>query len=327
MWSKSPETPPSSPAVGNGASSHASNSKDSSHFNPIGDFLQAFQSALIRWSTPSSSSSSASKESPKVKLRRASTVNDIDTLRFEHIELTQFNRVELDPTQHGIGHSFISTELLTPDWCDLCGDFIWGLYTSKDNLICQNCNYTCHQQCSGMVTLNCKTQAAETIGVLEEDEDFEMKFEEPDFRYSEETLKGENLKNKIARFNSTWEDYQIEMHDGCETFHGFIRVHMNLSRPINVLAGTRPPSIYDIIYDEEENAEKTLTSFYLPRDTVKAIHVTSKTTAQQLISALLKKFKVVDNPRKFRLYEKSWKGDGTMKGFYHEYFLLAVFFY
>lgn len=48
---------------------------------------------------------------------------------------------------------------------------------------------------------------------------------------------------------------------------------MNLCRPISVVAGTRPPSIYDILKDDE-TLDKTLTSFYLPRDTVKALHVT-----------------------------------------------------
>jgi len=48
---------------------------------------------------------------------------------------------------------------------------------------------------------------------------------------------------------------------------------MNLCRPISVVAGTRPPSIYDIL-KEDETLDKTLTSFYLPRDTVKALHVT-----------------------------------------------------
>lgn len=49
---------------------------------------------------------------------------------------------------------------------------------------------------------------------------------------------------------------------------------MNLTRPINVIAGTRPPSIYDILKEEDDGGRKTLTSFYLPRDTVKALHIT-----------------------------------------------------
>ena len=86
-------------------------------------------------------------------------------------------------------------------------------------------------------------------------------------------------------------------------FRGFLRVHMNLTRPINVIAGKRPPSIYDIINDEEnQNQRRTLTSFYMPRDTVKNIHITSDSTSLQVIKAMLKKFKVVDNPQKFALY-------------------------
>ncbi|OTF73361.1 ras association domain-containing protein 1-like protein [Euroglyphus maynei] len=87
-------------------------------------------------------------------------------------------------------------------------------------------------------------------------------------------------------------------------FRGFLRVHMNLTRPINVIAGKRPPSIYDIINEEENNPNqrRTLTSFYMPRDTVKNIHITSDSTSLQVIKAMLKKFKVVDNPQKFALY-------------------------
>lgn len=88
------------------------------------------------------------------------------------------------------------------------------------------------------------------------------------------------------------------------SFRGCIRVHLNLSRPINIVAGTRPPSIYDIL-QEDRTVEKTLTSFYMPRDAVKAIHITSKTTTREVIAALLGKFKVVDNPQKFALYEKT----------------------
>lgn len=89
-------------------------------------------------------------------------------------------------------------------------------------------------------------------------------------------------------------------------FRGFIRVHLNLTRPINVVAGTRPPSIYDIIKEDDESANvcrRTLTSFYMPRDTVKNIHITSESTSLEVIRSMLKKFKVVDNPQKFALYQ------------------------
>ncbi|XP_037800378.1 ras association domain-containing protein 1-like [Penaeus monodon] len=72
-----------------------------------------------------------------------------------------------------------------------------------------------------------------------------------------------------------------------------------------------PPSIYDIL-QEDRTMEKTLTSFYMPRDAVKAIHITSKTTTREVIVALLRKFKVVDNPQKFALYERNI--DSTQSG-------------
>ncbi|KAJ6216476.1 hypothetical protein RDWZM_007633 [Blomia tropicalis] len=123
-----------------------------------------------------------------------------------------------------------------------------------------------------------------------------------------------NLKQKILKYNnrirSKGSGLGITLIDETkQLFRGFLRVHMNLTRPINVIAGKRPPSIYDIINEEEKqqqqpnnNQRKTLTSFYMPRDTVKNIHITSESTSLQVIKAMLKKFKVVDNPQKFALY-------------------------
>jgi hypothetical protein len=36
----------------------------------------------------------------------------------------------------GRGHGFISFQLRNPTWCDLCGEFIWGLY--KQCLQCKS---------------------------------------------------------------------------------------------------------------------------------------------------------------------------------------------
>jgi len=80
-------------------------------------------------------------------------------------------------------------------------------------------------------------------------------------------------------------------------------VEMNLARPINVISGTRPPSIYNIMAEDTIN-DKTLTTFYLPPGTEKALHITSQTTTQDVIRVLLKKFRVADNPHKYALYER-----------------------
>ena len=79
---------------------------------------------------------------------------------------------------------------------------------------------------------------------------------------------------------------------------------MNLARPINVISGTRPPSIYNIMSEDTIN-DRTLTTFYLPPGTEKALHITSLTTTQDVVRVLLKKFRVADNPHKFSLYERN----------------------
>ena len=48
-----------------------------------------------------------------------------------------------------------------------------------------------------------------------------------------------------------------------------------------------------------------IASFYLPKDTTKVIHISSDTSTQEVITLLLQKFRITDNPRKFALYEKS----------------------
>jgi hypothetical protein len=53
---------------------------------------------------------------------------------------------------------------------------------------------------------------------------------------------------------------------------GFIRVIMNLSRPINVLPGTWPPSVLNLTQESTTSEkQKTLTSFYLPHETEKTL--------------------------------------------------------
>ncbi|KAF0310401.1 Ras association domain-containing protein 1 [Amphibalanus amphitrite] len=137
-------------------------------------------------------------------------------------------------------------------------------------------------------------------------------------RASERRRKAERDRERRLSIVSVNEDgtedlvvLNIEWSEDGRSFHGFIRVHMNLFRPINIVAGTRPPSIYDVL-QPEQTLERTLASFYLPRDTVKALHIDNDTTVHEVISSLLKKFKIVDDPRKFALYERlTEQGEST----------------
>ena len=65
---------------------------------------------------------------------------------------------------------------------------------------------------------------------------------------------------------------------------GYIRVSLSLRRPIHVAAGTRPPSIYNLTSATlTDQSLRTLTSFYLPQDTVRALHLTSLTSVYDVI--------------------------------------------
>uniref|UniRef100_T1IZ35 Ras-associating domain-containing protein n=1 Tax=Strigamia maritima TaxID=126957 RepID=T1IZ35_STRMM len=128
--------------------------------------------------------------------------------------------------------------------------------------------------------------------------------------FSTATISTAELRKEIENYNLTVATGDITLLEDGYSFSGFIRVHMRLCRPVNIYAVPRPPSIYDVLNDYSEgtaDAKKTLTSFYLPRDTVKALHVTSETTTKDVIITLLNKFKVVDNPHKFALYERDYE--------------------
>ncbi|KAI1892907.1 hypothetical protein AGOR_G00138350 [Albula goreensis] len=56
----------------------------------------------------------------------------------------------------GEGHDFQPCTHAQPTWCDLCGDFIWGLY--KQSLRCTNCRFTCHYRCRALIQLDCSSR-------------------------------------------------------------------------------------------------------------------------------------------------------------------------
>ena len=95
---------------------------------------------------------------------------------------------------------------------------------------------------------------------------------------------------------------------------GFIRVIMNLSRPINVLPGTSCPSVLNLTQESSTSEkQKTLTSFYLPHETEKTLCINSLGTTRDVIRSLLLKFRIVDNPHKYVLYEKKPFSNGRRR--------------
>ncbi|XP_063153551.1 ras association domain-containing protein 5 isoform X3 [Candoia aspera] len=122
----------------------------------------------------------------------------------------------------------------------------------------------------------------------------------------------QELKDKISNYNSKVNNCLLMKLNDDGTYTGFIKVHLKLRRPVTVPAGIRPPSIHDALKEVNlANMTEKRTSFYLPLDAIKQLHISSTTTVSEVIQGLLKKFMVVDNPQKFALFKQMQK-DGQV---------------
>ncbi|XP_072438773.1 ras association domain-containing protein 1 isoform X1 [Chiloscyllium punctatum] len=247
----------------------------------------------------------------------------------------------------GEGHDFNPCTQTQPSWCDLCGDFIWGLY--KQSLQCANCRFRCHYRCRPLIQLDCnrpKTKRSDvTENTLEqdtnvmtwtstsssgycsqeEDSEFEQfftartsfikkprKYKDECVDWKKQVLSRDEIEPKIREYNSQINNDLLMTLNSDGTYTGFIKVQLKLVRPISVSANMKPQSIYDAkkaMGPPRAQPIKRRTSFYLPKDTVKHLHISSHTKASEVIKALLNKFMVVDNPRKFALFERVEKDD------------------
>lgn len=259
----------------------------------------------------------------------------------EGFEMAHFQRQHSELKTKG--HDFVLQHLSNPTWCDECGDFIWGLY--KQCLRCRNCHFTCHQNCGALVRLGCKSKSSpdlagqtepplleptDTLQTVSSDGSSEPTNEkdETDSGYrsgtipeeklprkpSQATLNREELKLKIEEYNLLVPGAEFSLkEDKGQAFQGFLKVTLNLSRPICMSLGVRPPSIYEALTKEHIIEQNTMTmSFYMPRDTMKSIHVPSVSSSKEVIALLLKKFHILDNPRKFALYEQELSSRGKI---------------
>ncbi|XP_038154033.1 ras association domain-containing protein 5 isoform X1 [Cyprinodon tularosa] len=217
---------------------------------------------------------------------------------------------EMDPrvrAERGEGHRFLPKPV-KQDWCDACSRQV-----TARGLQCQNCSYTCHLECERRVQLDCNQrdrEAAESPdpkGHVSSSSSAAPLRKQNEAKEEEEggakQLSEEEVRVKIESYNAQVSENGMNLAaDG--SFTGFIKVHLRLSRPVTVEANRgRGPS-------EEQGGEKgqqteKRTSFYLPSDCVKQIHISSLTTTGEVIQGLLKKFMVLDDPRKFALYRQT----------------------
>ncbi|XP_032996498.1 ras association domain-containing protein 1 isoform X3 [Lacerta agilis] len=118
------------------------------------------------------------------------------------------------------------------------------------------------------------------------------------------------IEQRIKEYNSQINSNLFMSLNKDGSYTGFIKVQLKLIRPVSVPANKKAPSIQDTRKcSSRSQAVKRRTSFYLPKDTIKHLHLISCTRASEVIEALLKKFMVVDNPRKFALFERTEKDD------------------
>lgn len=103
----------------------------------------------------------------------------------------------------------------------------------------------------------------------------------------------EEIRHKIEQYNTLTKDH-LKMtlgHTGVYT--GFIKVQMDLRRPVTVRGGQRGAG-----------GARVEEAFYLPRGVTNTLHISSNNTVRQVIIALLNKFTVADNPSKYALCKR-----------------------
>ncbi|CAM9444906.1 unnamed protein product, partial [Lampetra planeri] len=142
---------------------------------------------------------------------------------------TIFDSTGSDPRlreEKGEGHEF--RPYTNPQFCDLCGEFIWGVY--KQSLRCRICKFTCHHRCRELIRLDCQRQRSQLGSTSEQELDEDGKVEQ----VQSQVLSREEIEQKIKLYNvrSSSKTSMVQQENG--TFTGFIKVQLNLQRPVSV---------------------------------------------------------------------------------------------
>ncbi|XP_030622760.1 ras association domain-containing protein 3 isoform X2 [Chanos chanos] len=110
-------------------------------------------------------------------------------------------------------------------------------------------------------------------------------------------LSREELRQKVDLYNAATRDHLKMTLNPNGLYTGFIKVQMELRRPITVRGANH------------SGTSVGQEAFYLPRGSVNTLHISSNNTVRQVIEALLQKFTVADNPAKFALYKRFRRED------------------
>ncbi|XP_046731670.1 ras association domain-containing protein 5 isoform X3 [Silurus meridionalis] len=124
-----------------------------------------------------------------------------------------------------------------------------------------------------------------------------------DVEENQQSLTEEEVKAKIEEYNSTLSENGMKLNDD-GTYNGFIKVHLKLRRPVTLLSNEANSSGNSDNGSAAADISEKRTSFYMPSEAVKQLHVSSTTTVREVIEGLLRKYMVQDNPLKFALYKQ-----------------------
>ncbi|XP_061770175.1 ras association domain-containing protein 3 isoform X2 [Nerophis ophidion] len=158
------------------------------------------------------------------------------------------------------------------------------------------CKYACHTACRDRVSLDCHPAASpgsqDQLNNNHHVSNMPPHDVEKDRKLRTEFSR-EEIKQKIERYNSTTRDHLKMTLGSTGVYTGFIKVQMDLRRPVTVRGAQRG-----------SGGDAASEAFYLPRGVSNTLHISSSNTVRQVIMALLKKFTVADNPAKYALYKR-----------------------
>ncbi|KAM4615219.1 ras association domain-containing protein 3 [Polymixia lowei] len=109
-------------------------------------------------------------------------------------------------------------------------------------------------------------------------------------------LSREEIRQKVDLYNSVTKDHLKMTLSPSGVYTGFVKVQLELRRPVTVRGGRGGAAGGGGSAGEE--------AFYLPRGATNTLHISSSNTVRQVIIALLNKFTVADNPAKYALYKR-----------------------
>ncbi|CAJ1050567.1 ras association domain-containing protein 1-like isoform X2 [Xyrichtys novacula] len=124
--------------------------------------------------------------------------------------------------------------------------------------------------------------------------------------WGKQELTTADIQQKVKEYNAQINSNLFMNMNKDGSYTGFVKVQFKLARPVSV---PPPKKGSQEAGGRRASGVKRRTSFYLPKDASKHLHISSRTSAREVIEALLKKFTVVDNPGKFALFERSERHD------------------